>query len=1018
MLTFDYNFLLSLLSVLKGETCSSNITHDDGDIQELLNLLKKSKYDWLKEPDIPLKIIEAIENVLKNNNVYNLEKLKSQTDLNSELRTLFLEDNKKILFVIIILMIKAKVYKWIGIRFNEYNDGNYTHWEKAFKYCLKDLYRANHLLSRYLKYVNEDNNIDLSRPKNFQIINENKIIYILKLYYYSTVGSIFYKSYSYHKSYDYYCKAVRLIELPDHYPIFKFSKDEKISKSEWDHILSESIGIVLDIFIRKGKLVIEFGRFMESIKWFVTALNHTIDFIELKIVKNSELDGQLSKLKQDELINLINTRLYDDVIDKTKLFTYIVDILTMWISVLKTLPEEDNIRAVKRRICDALIRLTYLSIIFRSETPPKDKMLIQKITDMYKDLRIEIEAIHIRKENSAEEKAENNYYLGQINEYKGLLYINEINMIYYILLKPQSDKSIKNNDWMPLLENWIYNVKNNDLKGFVQSISPENHWWPLLSIKSKSTLYYLKEVYEIIINLNSVEDFDRCFTKGNSYEDLIREVYLDIVLEMDNFERVRDRLNKYLMKQSRLVDKDEKLLPILTVLKRYNSSNPIVPRPESSHLKGGGYFLITPGGKKIIIDPGSDFLLNFYNEGLTMQDIDAVMITHSHLDHMHDFENLLTLLYEYNKKTEKKRYIDLFLNIGSMSKSLPLLSGEIQYVKTVYSLNPLEKYWSAKQHKKQKGKDISSNILFLGDGYNTKLQIIKCKHNDILFPQFSIGLKFTMDFKKDVDSEDMSNVVVGITSDTGYYIGLSESYYDCDLILCHLGDIYREELYYKSDENVVSKIKEDIINHDEDINKYLPNSKSEIIPIKKRLKEDWEYMKVKDRRGLFHNNHLALNGLYTFIDEIISKRIDDKKRIKDKYIVFAVSEFPEELESRRVPLIRLINKYLKRKYKDYENCFYIIPTDIGTRFLFKGKPEDVKGDINGDAPKSKVLIHCDICAIQGKKEEDEYHHPKEMQFTCVKAEGERIESRCVDHTIWTNDKFISFTDYINRKLIT
>jgi glyoxylase-like metal-dependent hydrolase (beta-lactamase superfamily II) len=82
------------------------------------------------------------------------------------------------------------------------------------------------------------------------------------------------------------------------------------------------------------------------------------------------------------------------------------------------------------------------------------------------------------------------------------------------------------------------------------------------------------------------------------------------------------------------------------VLRRWNSYTPRMLTPTESNV-GGGYFLHWKG-KGIVIDPGFDFVNNFFNEGLVIDDVDSVIITHAHVDHCNDFESLLTLLFEYN----------------------------------------------------------------------------------------------------------------------------------------------------------------------------------------------------------------------------------------------------------------------------------------------------------------------------------------------------------------------------------
>lgn len=91
----------------------------------------------------------------------------------------------------------------------------------------------------------------------------------------------------------------------------------------------------------------------------------------------------------------------------------------------------------------------------------------------------------------------------------------------------------------------------------------------------------------------------------------------------------------------KLVSKDEVLIE---VLRRWNSYTPLVV-----NSKGGGYF-IKSSDTGIVIDPGLTFLKNFKDSGHFFDEIDTILVSHSHDDHTADLESLVNLLYKYNKK--------------------------------------------------------------------------------------------------------------------------------------------------------------------------------------------------------------------------------------------------------------------------------------------------------------------------------------------------------------------------------
>ena len=92
----------------------------------------------------------------------------------------------------------------------------------------------------------------------------------------------------------------------------------------------------------------------------------------------------------------------------------------------------------------------------------------------------------------------------------------------------------------------------------------------------------------------------------------------------------------------------------ITCLRRWQSFTPALSAPQKVS-RGGGYFVFKSKGdgsveKGVVIDPGLYFLENFFEEGFSIQDIDAVLLTHHHIDHRDDLEALLTLIHEAAEK--------------------------------------------------------------------------------------------------------------------------------------------------------------------------------------------------------------------------------------------------------------------------------------------------------------------------------------------------------------------------------
>lgn len=229
----------------------------------------------------------------------------------------------------------------------------------------------------------------------------------------------------------------------------------------------------------------------------------------------------------------------------------------------------------------------------------------------------------------------------------------------------------------------------------------------------------------------------------------------------------------------------------LAILKRWNSYTPLLPL-RGKFEKGGGYYLYHKG-RGIVIDPGFNFVENFYQEGFNFADIDAIVITHAHIDHTGDLESILTLVDRINKNVEREarreaqeegkteedinqlyeerikersRRIDLFLNRGTYQKYKALISCEkMTCIRNVHELE-------------------AGDSVQYGD---TRLFAMKAKHDEVLDNEYCLGYVIEVD-----------GIRIAITGDTGWEvdgsIGSQYKEFSPDLMIVHIGSIRKEEL--------------------------------------------------------------------------------------------------------------------------------------------------------------------------------------------------------------------------------
>jgi tetratricopeptide (TPR) repeat protein len=85
-------------------------------------------------------------------------------------------------------------------------------------------------------------------------------------------------------------------------------------------------------------------------------------------------------------------------------------------------------------------------------------------------------------------------------------------------------------------------------------------------------------------------------------------------------------------------------------LRRYGSTSPFMARPAAVPAIGGGYLLrlLSKDSRfNILIDPGDGIVANLYRVGFAITDIDMIIVTHDHPDHMAGLDPILALRKEH-----------------------------------------------------------------------------------------------------------------------------------------------------------------------------------------------------------------------------------------------------------------------------------------------------------------------------------------------------------------------------------
>ena len=326
----------------------------------------------------------------------------------------------------------------------------------------------------------------------------------------------------------------------------------------------------------------------------------------------------------------------------------------------------------------------------------------------------------------------------------------------------------------------------------------------------------------------------------------------------------RERTEDFLKSETNLIADSTFFL----VLRKWNSYTPIIPATGEERYVGGGYFLLH-NGRGVVVDPGYNFIENFFKAVGRVHDIHDIVLTHAHNDHTMDFESLLSLVYQYNKRKKETdanyKKIRVYANMGSLIKFSGLLDLRgAPYLERVIALEPGHRH-------------------DLGDGL--VLNVLDAYHDETVTTKYSVGLEFVLQ----KDGKPATNIV--ITSDTGLFPQRKQDGGDkivadtkqpeiwstyklsqtpADLLIAHLGSIREEEFKTSID------------------------SKEEEI---------------------YYPNHLGILGVARVITALRPN-------------LALVSEFGEELKDIRENLIDMLCKIIEEYFSDGNGKPNVMPADI------------------------------------------------------------------------------------------
>jgi len=366
------------------------------------------------------------------------------------------------------------------------------------------------------------------------------------------------------------------------------------------------------------------------------------------------------------------------------------------------------------------------------------------------------------------------------------------------------------------------------------------------------------------------------------------------------------------------------------VLRKWNSYTPIIA-DNRNISKGGGYFLKVDG-KGIVIDPGFNFIDNFKSAGYKFKEIDTILISHAHNDHVADLESILTLLHEYNENIMG----DVFSRKEGTIIELAYKEKQEQ-IFSKYSEKEIEERKEDIMEEVRKEAEISAKETFKVSPRRKRIEIYMSAST---FMKYSPMLKL-----KSNENYSITIIKAGdkipVSSDISLEISAIKAKHDDLISDCEsMGFCIKYDkflLLYTGDTGFSEEIETSYKNI---INEYKARGEVEKIVLLAHLGgfKDYENLfnfskSAKENSKYFYKNHLGRLGLAKLAEAV-------KPRL------CIISEFGEEFRTTRKILADIFNEV-------YKDDTFFIPGDVGLCINDKSQIELIN-DIDWDIEKSEL----------------------------------------------------------------
>ena len=289
------------------------------------------------------------------------------------------------------------------------------------------------------------------------------------------------------------------------------------------------------------------------------------------------------------------------------------------------------------------------------------------------------------------------------------------------------------------------------------------------------TLYFWKELGEILFEIPNDEKNEGKYFPLRSLPDRIAS-HLEPTVGMPELYRHHAKGKN---------DIQDKLI----ILKGMSSSTPAMLNSiyDTEQFDGGGWYL-NYNGYGIAVDPGYHFMRNLHHYGLSVLDINAVIITHEHIDHNNDMRLLDDIhfsVYRYGNANESEHVITWYLDPVSYQ-----LARILQRNNVGFNENANELYCVDIGHKSYYLNDEKKVLNDITLVQGLKLRIFPTRH--IYDEKEQRYCNHTFGFSIEVTyGLEKRNIVY--TSDTCFFPELVDYIGRADILIANISGIYEDD---------------------------------------------------------------------------------------------------------------------------------------------------------------------------------------------------------------------------------